>query len=108
MEFLGTIPPAFDDTQVLDAQLGDYIVTAQRKGHNWYIGGMTDWTPRDLNLSLRFLGEGTFEATICSDGINADRNPVDYQITMQIFRASDPLKAHLAPGGGIVIRLRRK
>lgn len=108
MEFLGTIPPAFDDTQVLDAQLGDYIVTARRKGPDWYIGGMTDWTPRDLDLSLRFLGEGTFEATVCSDGINADRNPVDYQLITQTVRAGDPLKVHLAPGGGFVIRLRRQ
>ena len=108
MEFLGRIPAAFEETQVLDAQLGDYIVTARRQGSDWYIGGMTDWTDRDLTLSLSFLGAGTFEATLCSDGINADRNPVDYQLTTTTLGANDTLKVHLAPGGGFVIRLRRK
>ena len=108
MEFLGTLPAAFDETRVLNAQLGDYIVTARRRGTDWYIGGMTDWTARDLTVSLDFLGPGTFEATLCADGPNADRNPVDYQLTAKSIGAGDPLTVHLAPGGGFVVRLRRK
>jgi alpha-glucosidase len=108
MEFLGTIPAAFDETTVVDAQLGEYIVTARRKGTDWYVGGMTNWTARDLTLPLDFLGDDTYEATLCRDGINADRNPVDYQVNNQTLRKTDSLPIHLAPGGGFVLRLRKK
>ncbi|WP_077922001.1 glycoside hydrolase family 97 protein [Spirosoma sp. 209] len=108
MEFLGSIPAAFDETTVLDAKLGDYLVTARRRGTDWYIGGLTDWTGRPMNLPLTFLGDGTFEATLCTDGPNADRNPVDYQLSTQTVRATDTLGLKLAPGGGFVVRIRRK
>ncbi|MFD1142365.1 glycoside hydrolase family 97 protein [Larkinella insperata] len=108
MEFLGGFPTTYDETRILDAQLGDYIVTARRKGQDWYIAGMTDWTARDLTLRLDFLPMGEYEAVRCADGPNADRNPVDYQFSTQTVRPRDSLPVHLAPGGGFVVRLRRK
>jgi alpha-glucosidase len=69
---------------------------------------MTNWTARDLTLPLDFLGDDTYEATLCRDGINADRNPVDYQVNNQTLRKTDSLPIHLAPGGGFVLRLRKK
>lgn len=108
MEFLGSVPTAYDDTRVLDAQLGQYLVTARRKGADWYIGGLTNWTARDLNLPLNFLGEGSYEVTACTDGPNADRNPIDYQFTTQTVTSADSLRLHLAPGGGFLVRVRRK
>ncbi|WP_128547315.1 glycoside hydrolase family 97 protein [Larkinella soli] len=108
MEFLGDFPTTYDETRVPDARLGDYILTARRKGRDWYVAGMTDWTARDLTLRLDFLSEGTYEATLCADGPNADRNPVDYQFATRAVSRTDTLPVHLAPGGGFVVRLRRK
>ncbi|MCX6213383.1 glycoside hydrolase family 97 protein [Spirosoma sp.] len=108
MEFLGSVPSAFDETKVLDAQLGQYIVTARQKGTDWYIGGLGNWAAHDLTLSLDFLGDGTFEAVSCVDGPNADRNPVDYQFNTKTVTRTESLPVHLAPGGGFLIRLRKK
>lgn len=105
MELLGSIPTVWDDTKILDAKVGDYIVTARRKGTDWYIGAMTDSTARDLEIPLQFLGEGTYTATICEDGTNADRYPSDYRLTKAALTASDRLKIHMAPGGGYVVKL---
>ncbi|RIV19937.1 glycoside hydrolase family 97 protein [Fibrisoma montanum] len=108
MEFLGSLPSTHDDTRILDAKLGDYVVTARRSGDTWHIGGLGDWTARDLTVALDFLGDGTYEATLCTDGPNADRNPVDYQFTTRPVTRADSLPVHLAPGGGFVIKLQKR
>jgi alpha-glucosidase len=107
MDFLSTVPVTWDSTVVLQAKVGDYIALA-RKGPDgdWYIGAMTDWTPRDLTLDLSFLGNGHWTMDSWQDGINADRNAQDFKrIQGQPVSASQKLNIHLAPGGGWVARI---
>ncbi|GAB3507211.1 glycoside hydrolase family 97 protein [Spirosoma knui] len=108
MDFLGRLPTTYDDTQVLDAQLGEYIVTGRRLGNDWFVGALTNWTARDVSLPLSFLGAGTYEVIGCLDGINADRNPVDYQFTQRTVTRADSLNLHMAQGGGFVLQLKKK
>ncbi|UCE06935.1 MAG: glycoside hydrolase family 97 C-terminal domain-containing protein, partial [bacterium] len=68
---------------------------------------MTDWTPRDLTVDFSFLEEGKYAIEIYQDGINADRNAVDYKKLAKTISKSDKLKIHLAPGGGWAARLFR-
>lgn len=105
MEFLSAVPTVWDDTRVLDAQIADYVLLARRNGRDWYVGGMTDWDPRDLEVDFSFLPEGNFTLDAYQDGVNADRNASDYKkTTTQITRATK-LKIHLAPGGGWAARI---
>src|SRR5271169_181811 len=60
MDFLGPVPSEWDETKVLDARIADYVVVARRNGRDWYIGAMTDWTARNLEIDLSFLPEGNF------------------------------------------------
>ena len=108
MELIGSIPTTWDTTIVLDAKVGDYIVTARKKGTDWFVGAMTDWTARELSLDLSFLGEGIYEATICEDGINADRYASDYKLLNRQITKRESLKINMAPGGGYVLRLLKK
>lgn len=106
-EFIAAIPTVWDETRILDGRMGEYVVTARRKGSDWYVGGITDWTPRDVEVDLSFLG-GTCEVVLLRDGANADRKASDYRReTLRIDTAS-PLKMHLAPGGGFVLRTNDK
>jgi alpha-glucosidase len=68
---------------------------------------MTDWTPRDIEISFDFIDEGSYKATICKDGINADRYASDYVIEHLSINKSDKIKLHLAPGGGFFIKLEK-
>ena len=69
---------------------------------------MTDWTERELVYDLPFLDEGIYDATICEDGMNADRYASDYKLhTIEIYKTGR-LKIKMAPGGGYVLRLRKK
>jgi alpha-glucosidase len=107
MELLGSIPTVWDTTLVVTAALGDYIVSARKKNEEWFIGGMTDWSPRELSVPLSFLDDGAYEATICEDGINADRYPSDYRIDTLRLGNKDSLNIRMAPGGGYIARLRK-
>lgn len=100
-DFIVSVPTVWDETRVLDAKMGEYIVTARRKGNRWYIGGITDWTPRDIVLDLSFLPAGT-RLDVFTDGVNAHRNASDYK--RRNIPSSSALKLHMAPGGGFAIR----
>ena len=100
MEFLGPVPTVWDETRVLDAKLADYVVVARRHGSDWWIGAMTDWTPRELELPLDFLPEGAFQLDAFQDGANADRWASDYERVRIPATSASRVKVHLAAGGG--------
>ena len=99
-DFISRIPTMYDETVAIDGRMGEYTVVARRKGDTWYVAAMTDWTARNLTIDLSFLGEGTYEAEIFSDGVNAEKEATDYKHTKQSVKAGDKLDVHLASGGG--------
>ena len=106
-DFIAAIPTVWDETLVLDGVMGEYIVTARRKGDDWYIGGITNWTPRDLTLDLSFLSaDARYEVDWYLDGVNAHRNATDYKHIKEGLETSKNI--HLAPGGGFAAKIIRK
>ncbi len=106
MEFLAPVPTVWDETKVLDAKLGEYVLVARRNGRDWYIGALTNWTGRDLEVDLSFLPSGSFTMEAYQDGVNADRLASDYAKTKTQVTSSKKLKITLAPGGGWAARIR--
>ncbi len=104
-DFIAAIPTVWDETIVLDGKMGDYIVTARRKGDVWYVGGLTDWTSRSIEVDLSFLGEGLRQAELFKDGVNAHRTARDYKRETIQVSGTDKLKIHLAPGGGFALKI---
>lgn len=102
-DFIAGMPTVWDETRILDGEMGEYIVTARRKGSRWYVAGLTDWTPRELKVNLSFLGDGSHEAILFRDGVNADRNARDYRRETLTVDASGDLDIQLAPGGGFAM-----
>jgi alpha-glucosidase len=100
MEFLGPIPSVWDETRALDGRISEYALVARRTGNEWYIGGMTDWTARELHVDFSFLPEGNFWLDAYQDGVNADHYASDYKKTKIQVNRSTKLKIKLAPGGG--------
>jgi alpha-glucosidase len=105
MDLLGSFPTTWDTTIILQAAVADHIVTVRRNGSNWYIAGMAAEKGYDCSIDFSFLPMGLYKATVCRDGINADRNAVDYMIEKKEITADTHMNLHLAPGGGFVIRL---
>jgi alpha-glucosidase len=99
-DFIASIPTTFDKTVPLDGRVGEYLALAHEKGRDWFVGAMTNWTPRDLTIDCAFLPKGTYEVEIFKDGLNADRDATDYKKETMRVQPSDKLNIHLAPGGG--------
>jgi alpha-glucosidase len=106
LAFLSSVPTTWDETRVLSGQVGEWIALARRKGEDWYVGVMTNWSPRELVLDLSFLGEGDWRAEIFSDGVNARRNAEDFRQGEEVLNPAEHQVIRLAPGGGWVARLR--
>lgn len=97
-DFLYRVPTVWDETLVLDGKVGDYIITARRKGDTWYVGAMTDWTARDLKVDVSKLFEGQVNVEAWQDGKVAHKFGNDYQ--KKSYKAEGTIDIHLAPGGG--------
>lgn len=101
MRFLGPVPTTWDETRALDAAVGDYVIMARRNGNKWWVGGMTDWSGRQKEVTLDFLEAGKeYTMTLWEDGVNIHRDAEDYKMTTRKVRKGDKLNIKFAPGGG--------
>ena len=105
LDFIANIPTVWDESITLDGKIGEYIVTARRHGNTWYVGGMTNWDARDIEVDLSFLKEKGKTVTLFKDGINAHRSGRDYKKENIKLNDKDKVKIHLAPGGGFAMKI---
>ena len=107
MRFLSAVPVSFDYTQVLDAKAGEYILMAKQKGDDWYVGGMTNWTARQMVIDFSFLPKGKqYVAEIYKDGREAGLYADQYVFETKEIDSSTKLPINLVSGGGLAIRIR--
>jgi alpha-glucosidase len=99
-EFISMIPTTWDESKVLHAAVGDYLVMARRKGETWYLAAMTDWSARGFDIDLSFLPAGIYEIDMMEDGVNADKMAQDYHRRTIHAGSGDIIPILLAPGGG--------
>ncbi|QHS56847.1 glycoside hydrolase family 97 protein [Mucilaginibacter sp. 14171R-50] len=109
MKYLSAVPTTFDETLVLDARVGEYIAIAKKKGDSWYLGAMTNWDARDINLDLSFLPANTnYIADIYTDAADADKNASKYEHKTITINRQNKLDLKLMQGGGAVVYLHTK
>jgi alpha-glucosidase len=104
-DFIVNIPVVWDDIIGIDGKVGDYLLLARRSGKDWFVGALTSWTARDMDLDLSFLPAGRYSMDVFQDGINADRYAGDYKHLKTSVKSGDKIKIHLAPGGGWAARI---
>lgn len=106
-EFVRSLNPDYDESRVLDAVVGEYIVVARRSGCMWYIGATTNEQGRTLRIPMSFLPESTWRGHIYGDAVDShwQTNPTAYQIKEIAVTKEDTITLTLAPGGGAAIEL---
>lgn len=107
-EMIASIPTVFDESVTLSGEVGEYIVMARRKGDTWYVGAMTNRTPRSLDIPLSFIGEGKYTMDYVADGMNTDIDATDHRHASKTVDASTTVKADLAPAGGWIAVIKRQ
>lgn len=105
-QFIKDVPASWDETKVLNGIPGEFITIARRKGDEWFLGSMTNWNPRQLEIALDFLGSGSYIAEIYKDGQDSDRYPGHILIDIKTVSKDQNLSIRLSEAGGCAIRLR--
>jgi alpha-glucosidase len=106
-DFVRRVPASWDETQVLCGRPMEFIAVARRSGDAWFVGCLTDWSARDLDVPLRFLADGRWAAEIYADAPDADTQPTHTELRKEDLDRNGTLKLHLAPGGGAAIWIHR-
>ncbi|MCF8371415.1 MAG: glycoside hydrolase family 97 protein [Bacteroidales bacterium] len=102
MEFLSEVPTVWDKTIVLSAKIGEQVVLARKHGDVWFIGAMSNWDARNIDIDFSFLGKGKYEIRIWQDGANAHRYASDFKKHTESITKKSKMTINLAPGGGWV------
>ena len=107
-EFIANIPTVWEKTVALDGKVGEFVAIARLHGNDWYVGALTNWDAREVELDLAFLGDGNYKLELFKDGINADRAACDYKKEVIPVPADRKVKVKMAPGGGWAARFINK
>lgn len=107
-KYIADCPVVWDESIAVNGEISKYITLARRSGDVWYVGSMTDWNARDLDIDLSFLGEGHWTMEIFCDGINADRAARDFRHEIQTVPENRQVRIHMAPGGGWAARITKE
>jgi len=109
-DFVKQVPLSWDETRVLDAAIGDYVVIARRTGEEWYLGAMTDEQAREVEVELDFLAErdGGWRVTEYADATETDveENPTEIDISEYTVEAGEPATVEMVESGGTAMRIR--
>ncbi len=102
--FIEHVPASWDESRVLNGLPGEYITMARRKGREWFLGSITNWSARELEAPLTFLGSGRYRAEIYQDAEDAAQYPKNVSIQKQTVDQHTRLRIRMAPGGGYAVR----
>jgi alpha-glucosidase len=107
-DFVAAVPTTWDETKYVAGEAGEYIIVARRSGKAWYLGGITNWTSREISLRLDFLGEGQHEVTLYADTSTDGDKPNDVRQETHVVDATSKVDVTLASGGGVAAVFRPK
>ena len=112
LDFVQRVAVDWYDSRLLEGAVGEYAVIARqaREGDAWFVGGVTDETPRDVTIALDFLYPDTeYAATIWEDGEGADGmgdNRHAMNVRTVTVRQGDTITTRMARAGGFAIELK--
>jgi len=106
LDFFKHLPTVWDQTQVMDGRIGEYIVMARRKGDDWYVAILNAVKQREIDVPFSFLEPGRgYEATIYGDGVPDGHEPTQVSIKEERVDQQTMIRARVAANGGQAIRL---
>jgi len=107
-DFIKEVPTTWDETRVLNAEAGKYIIIARRKENDWYVGAITNHEARSISIDFSFLPDGKFDVTKYTDGNDAGMNPNHLEKHVLELTKKENVTVNLASGGGMTMYIRKK
>lgn len=103
LEFFDKVPTVWDDSKIIDGDIGQFITVARRSGRQWFVGSITNNNERNITIPFSFLDAGKkYKATVYYDDASS---PVRTKVSIRSFEvdASKTLEFHLPASGGNAI-----
>ncbi len=107
-EFIKMVPTIWNETKVVDAIPGQYVVIARRKDNEWFAGAMNNHKERELTIPFHFLDDGKYEVEIWKDAGDVNKNPNHLTKENRLITKNDSVKLWLGAGGGFAMRIRKQ
>ena len=107
-DFISGIPTVWELSVPLENKVSEYVSIARKRGNDWYVGALNNWSARELVLDLSFLGEGDYSAEIFYDGANASRIASDYKKEIVSVPANRKMTVKMVQGGGYVAKITKR
>lgn len=108
IEFFVKVPTVWDDTKVLDGEIGEYIIIARKSGDEWFIGGITNNNARKIELNFDFLEEGKkYVATLYQDDESINTR-TQVSLIQKKLTCKSKIKLPLKASGGVAIWIREQ
>ena len=101
-KYITEIPTVWDETIALDGEVGEYVIIARRSGDRWYVGGITNWEDREIEIDLSSLNLKHNQSTEFRDGVNANKIAEDYSKNI-ITIDNNTYMVKMSKGGGFVL-----
>lgn len=106
IEFFREVPTVWDETRVLEGEIGSYATIARRSGDQWFIGMINAEQSRQTNLALDFLSPGKkYQATLYYDDPTVDTK-THVGMRSQTVTAESSLEVEMLVSGGAAIWIR--
>lgn len=106
LKFWDDIYTTWDDTRVLQGEVGEYVTIARRKGEEWFIGTLTNNDAREISFRLDFLSAGKkYIAEIYEDGDASIPTRTKVEVSQKKVDSKTKLKFRLKASGGAAVRL---
>ncbi|MDR0713393.1 MAG: glycoside hydrolase family 97 catalytic domain-containing protein, partial [Bacteroidales bacterium] len=105
-EFFNKVKTVWDDTKIIDGEIGEYIVTARKSGDEWFVGAITNNDAREISIPLNFLEkEKKYTTKIYTDDESV-QTKTKVAVSQKTVTQKDILKFKLKEKGGAAIQLR--
>lgn len=105
-EFFKHLPTVWDETRVIQGEIGDYVTVARRRGEDWFVATMNSTKRRTLEIPLQFLEPGRkYTAWIHGDAQPGGNAPFKVANEQRTVESTTVIAADMASNGGHAMRI---
>lgn len=105
IEFFDRVKTVWDDTQVLNGEIGEFVTVARRSGTEWFVGSITNKQARTVSIPLSFLEKGKKYRLKAYQDDDAVPTATHVGITEKLVGNKTVLSYPLKASGGVALYL---
>lgn len=103
IEFFDKVKTVWDETKVLNGEVGEYITVARKSGTDWFVGAITNTQARKITVPTAFLEKG--KRYVMKSFKDDDSFPTRTKVAVkeQIIKGGQELSFDLKSSGGVAL-----